>query len=155
MILTPSLPGVTVVPLTTHLDDRGWLTELLRSDDPHYAGFGQVYACALHPGAIKAWHRHQWQEDAQACLVGAVKLVCAERDIVEGEWYVQEVYLSPLTPRLVVIARGTWHGVQNVGEGTAMMLNIPTCVYDRERPDEERLEAHGGIPGYDWARRDR
>ena len=37
------IKDVKVVPLIAHVDDRGYLIEILRSTDDHFTQFGQVY----------------------------------------------------------------------------------------------------------------
>jgi len=37
------IKDVKVVPLTAHVDDRGYLIEILRCTDEHFTQFGQVY----------------------------------------------------------------------------------------------------------------
>jgi dTDP-4-dehydrorhamnose 3,5-epimerase-like enzyme len=37
------IDGVKVVPLVAHVDDRGYLVEILRATDPHFSKFGRVY----------------------------------------------------------------------------------------------------------------
>jgi hypothetical protein len=70
--------GVKVIPLTRHVDDRGYLMEILRSDDEHFIRFGQIYVttCDPQPGGpvIKAWHRHERQTDNFCCIAGKIKV---------------------------------------------------------------------------------
>ncbi len=37
-------------------DERGWLMEILRSDDELFRKFGQASVSATYPGVVKAWH---------------------------------------------------------------------------------------------------
>lgn len=58
------IQDVQVIPLRTHQDDRGFLTEIIRvagSDEPHAVAhkFGQVYLVGDPVrGAIRAYHKH-------------------------------------------------------------------------------------------------
>jgi len=55
--------GVQVKTLKMIADERGWLMEMLRSDEDLYQGFGQVYMTAAYPGVVKGWHYHKLQVD--------------------------------------------------------------------------------------------
>ena len=54
------IDGVKVVPLVAHLDDRGYLIEILRATDPHFSKFGQVYLVGnMARGTVRAFHEHK------------------------------------------------------------------------------------------------
>ncbi|SVB90667.1 uncharacterized protein METZ01_LOCUS243521, partial [marine metagenome] len=70
------IDGVETKSLRLIADERGWLMEILRSDDASlFTKFGQVYVSATYPGVVKAWHYHKKQVDSFACIAGMVKLV--------------------------------------------------------------------------------
>ena len=48
------IEGVVTKPLKQVADERGWLTEILRSDWPEFQRFGQVYVTAGYPQVVKA-----------------------------------------------------------------------------------------------------
>ena len=53
------IQDVKVVPLVFHVDDRGYLIEILRSTDEHFTRFGQVYLVGDSTrGTIRAFHKH-------------------------------------------------------------------------------------------------
>ena len=67
----PRIQGVKTKPLRLIPDERGWLLEILRVDDPEFfLKFGQTYVSATYPGVVKAWHYHQHQIDHFACVAG-------------------------------------------------------------------------------------
>ena len=68
------IDGVQLIPRTRHADDRGFVTEILRSDEDHFRKFGQAYVTACYPGVVKAWHRHVRQIDFFYAVVGTVKV---------------------------------------------------------------------------------
>jgi dTDP-4-dehydrorhamnose 3,5-epimerase len=57
------IQGVQVKQLKWITDERGKLMEMLRSDDPIFQKFGQVYVTTCYPGVVKAWHYHKKQDD--------------------------------------------------------------------------------------------
>ncbi|GAF82248.1 unnamed protein product, partial [marine sediment metagenome] len=48
------IDGVKVKVLKVNIDERGRLMEILRSDDPIFEKFGQVYMTTCKPGFVKA-----------------------------------------------------------------------------------------------------
>src|SRR3989304_1190762 len=55
---------------------RGYLMEILRSDWPEFAKFGQVYVTVAYPGVVKGWHYHKVQTDNFIVVKGTAKVVC-------------------------------------------------------------------------------
>ncbi len=49
------IEGAAVKNLRVICDERGWLMEILRSDDEIFSRFGQVYVTTAYPGVVKAW----------------------------------------------------------------------------------------------------
>ena len=47
------IDGVILKPLKTIPDERGFLMEILRKDDPFFKEFGQVYLTVVYPGVVK------------------------------------------------------------------------------------------------------
>ncbi|GBC83223.1 UDP-2-acetamido-2,6-beta-L-arabino-hexul-4-ose reductase [bacterium HR10] len=149
------IEGVRVKPLRMIPDERGRLMELLRADDEIFIKFGQVYMTTVYPGVVKAWHYHKKQYDNFVAVRGMIKLVlydAREDSPTRGE--INEFFIGDWNPQLVQIPPGVYHGFKCISETEAIVINIPTEVYDYAQPDEYRLDPHkGGIP-YDWARKD-
>jgi dTDP-4-dehydrorhamnose 3,5-epimerase len=136
-------------------DERGFLMEILRSDDPLFQRFGQAYVTAAYPGVVKAWHYHVKQTDHFCVLAGMAKVVlydAREGSPTKGE--INEFYLGEQKRGLVVIPNGVYHGYKNIGSDMVLLLNMPTEVYNYAEPDEHRLPAHGSEIPYDWNRQD-
>jgi dTDP-4-dehydrorhamnose 3,5-epimerase len=149
------IEGVKSRTLRIIPDDRGWLMEILRADDPEFfTKFGQVYVSATYPGVVKAWHYHQRQVDNFACVSGIVKLVLIDtRPGSPTEGAVNEFWLGTHSPMLVQVPNLVYHGWKNIGQDVALVVNVPTEPYRHGDPDEYRVEPHGTLP-YDWARKD-
>jgi dTDP-4-dehydrorhamnose 3,5-epimerase len=149
------IDGVKVKPLRLIPDERGWLMEILRGDDPEmFAKFGQVYVSATYPGVVKAWHYHKVQVDNFACVAGMVKLVLFDtREVSATRGAVNEFFLGSHNPSLVQVPNLVHHGWKCISVEPALVVNVPTEPYDYKEPDEYRLEPHGTLP-YDWGRKD-
>jgi dTDP-4-dehydrorhamnose 3,5-epimerase len=149
------IDGVDVKELKVIPDERGCLMEILRSDDDVFQKFGQAYVTTAYPGVVKAWHYHRIQDDFFAVVRGMMKLVLfddREDSPTRGE--VNEFFLGVHNPMLVKIPKRVYHGFKAVGEEEAVVINIPTEPYNRQKPDEYRLHPHDNDIPYDWARKD-
>ena len=150
-----AIDGVQVKQLRVIPDERGRLMEILRRDDPLFIQFGQIYMTTVLPGVVKAWHYHKLQTDSFACVKGMLKLALydsREDSPTRGE--VAEFFIGESNPCLVQIPPGVYHGFKGIGVEEAIVINCPTEPYNREQPDEYRLDAHTDEIPYDWARKD-
>jgi len=146
------IEGVRTKELKAHADERGALMEILRSDDEIYSAFGQVYVSYNYPGVVRAWHYHRQQDDLWTVVKGMVKAVLydgREGSPTRGE--VNEFYIGEQNRMLLRIPVGVMHGYKTVGDETALLLNFPTRLYNREEPDEYRLPYDSPEVPYDWA----
>ena len=148
--------GVKVKKLRMIPDERGRVMEMLRSDDDIFIRFGQVYITTAYPGIVKAWHYHKKQTDNFVVVKGMMKVVLydsRENSKTKGE--INEFFMGDFNPVLVQVPKGVCHGFKCTGETEAIMVNIPTEIYNRKKPDEFRLDAHTPEIPYDWSRKDR
>lgn len=151
----PPIDGVRTKKLRVIPDERGWLMEILRADEPElFSKFGQVYVSATYPGVVKAWHYHKVQVDSFACVAGMVKLVLVDtRPGSPTEGAVNEFFLGALNPTLVQVPPLVYHGWKCISDQVALVVNTTTETYQYDAPDEYRLDPHGSLP-YDWSRKD-
>ncbi len=149
------IEGVKVRTLRHIPDERGYLMEMLRSDWEEYDKFGQVYITAVYPGAVKGWHYHRIQTDHFICVHGMAKVVLydgREGSPTHGE--VNEFFMGDQNPMLLKIPPGVMHGFKGISQEMALIVNVPTELYNYEQPDEYRLPAHTDQIPYDWSRKD-
>jgi dTDP-4-dehydrorhamnose 3,5-epimerase len=149
------IAGVKTKTLRQIPDERGWLLEILRVDEPElFEKFGQVYVSATYPGVVKAWHYHKFQTDNFACVAGMVKLVLVDtREDSPTNGVVNEFFLGSLNPTLVQVPNLVYHGWKCISLEPSLVVNLTTEPYNREQPDEYRLDPHDTLP-YDWSRKD-
>ncbi|RJP26237.1 MAG: dTDP-4-dehydrorhamnose 3,5-epimerase [Candidatus Omnitrophota bacterium] len=133
------IDGVKVIPLRRHADDRGYLIEILRNDDPYYMKFGQMYISYLRKGIIKAWHKHEKQTDHFYVVCGTSKIgLYDDRDGSPTKGAYQTVILGDAgNDALLAIPPLVWHGQMSLSDVT-YMANLPTETYDPKNPDEIR-----------------
>jgi len=149
------IDGVKVKKLRVIPDERGRLMEILRRDDEFFQKFGQVYMTTTYPGVVKAWHKHEKQADNIACVGGMIKMALYDgRPGSPTFKEIDEFYLGVHNPSLVHVPPGILHGWMGVSQEEAVIINIPTEPYDREHPDEQRLDPHENDIPYLWTRKD-
>ena len=150
-----TIAGVKVKPLRVVADERGWLMEILRADEQEiFTRFGQVYVSATYPGVVKAWHYHRKQVDNFACVAGMVKLVLIDtRTGSPTEGTVNEFFIGVQNPALVQVPNLVYHGWKCISGEPSLVVNVPDEPYQRDEPDEYRLDPHGTL-AYDWSRKD-
>jgi dTDP-4-dehydrorhamnose 3,5-epimerase len=143
--------GVQVRKLRLVPDERGWLMEMLRSDWEEFERFGQTYVTACYPGVVKAWHYHKHQADHLICVGGMAKVALYDpREGSRTRGLVNEFFMGTLNPILLKIPDHVYHGFTPVGGETAMVVNVPTQLYDYEKPDEYRVAYDDPSIPYRW-----
>ena len=145
------IDGVELKKLKVIPDERGRLMEILRSDDPIFKKFGQVYMTTTYPGVIKGWHYHKMQEDNIAVVKGMIKVVLydnREESPTKGE--VNEFFVGEHSPMLVHVPAGVLHGWKCISEDEAIVINTVTETFNYDNPDEYRLPYDSNKVPYDW-----
>ena len=143
------IDGVKVVPLVAHVDDRGYLIEILRATDPHFSKFGQVYLVGnMARGTVRAFHKHKELWDFFFISHGSAKFALRD-DRPESKTY-QEMntfVIGARNPGLIVVPPGVYHGWMSLEDDT-QMISTASEVYNRQNPDEVRVPPDSF--GYAW-----
>lgn len=149
------IKDVVLKPLKVIPDERGFLMEILRKDDPFFQQFGQVYLTVVYPGVVKGWHFHKLQTDHFCVVKGMAKVVLYDRrDDSPTRGEVNEFFLGDHNRTLLVIPPGVLHGMKGTSPDPALLINVPTHMYDYKEPDEFRVHPHDNDIPYDWSRKD-
>ena len=144
------IDGVNVKKLKVIPDERGFLMEMLRSDDDIFQKFGQVYLSVAFPGVVKGWHYHKKQTDYFTVIKGMTKVVLYDnRDDSPTHGEINEFFMGELNPILIVIPPFVLHGIKGISDGPAYLINCPTETYNYDQPDEFRIPPHGDEIPYD------
>lgn len=130
------IEDVDIVPLRRIPDERGAVYRMLRSTDPHFREFGEIYFSSVYPGVVKAWKNHERVTVNYACVTGRVKIVLWDgRPDSSTRDTLMEIFLGPALHALVVIPPGVWNGFRGMSRPLAIVANCATGVHD---PDEFR-----------------
>lgn len=135
------LDGVVVRMATTLADERGELCEVY---NPAWGLSGEplvyAYQVVVRPQKIKGWAVHYEQDDRMFVSLGVLKIVLYDgRAGSPTAGHVNELVLGERNRGLVIVPRGVFHAVQNVGTTDAVFINLPTRPYDHAAPDKYRL----------------
>lgn len=125
------IEGVSVRPLKQILDERGKVMHMLRSVDPEFTAFGEVYFSVVFPGVIKGWHLHQRMTLHYAVPVGLIKLVLYDerpQSATRGE--LMEIFTGPDSYSLIRIPPGVWNGFKGLGVAPSLVANCSDIPHD-------------------------
>lgn len=118
----------------------GAVTRFVRSDDPDFQGFGEVYFSAIEPRAIKAWRRHSRASLFVTVVYGEVLFVL--RETAAAGSYI----LKAKRPERLTIPPGAWFGFAGLSQVTSIICSFSDMVHD---PTEVERVPSETFP-YDW-----
>ena len=143
------IDGVVIRPLRRIPDERGFIMHMLRSDDPEFEKFGEIYFSTAYPGAVKAWHLHKEMTLNYAVVVGMIKLVLYDdRDGSPTRGEVRELFIGRENYHLVKIPPGIWNGFKAIGTEMAILANCATVPHDAN--EIVRMPPSDPSIPYDW-----
>jgi len=143
------IDGVMQKPLKQIEDARGKVMHVMKSTDPHFEQFGEVYCSWIYPHAIKAWSKHSMMKMNYVVPVGSIKLVLFDdRKDSNTRDKVAEYILGSDAYSLLIIPPGLWYGFKAIGSESALIVNCATIPHD---PSEiMRLDVFDPIIPYSW-----
>lgn len=147
------IEGVKVKKLKKIEDERGFLMEIMRADDPIFKKFGQVYMSVCNPGYAKGWHYHKVQIDNFTIVKGNARIVLYDsRKDSRTYKKINEFDLNDDNRILITVPPGVYHGyvVPESESEPGCMINTPTEKYNYDNPDEFRTPFDDPKIGYDW-----
>lgn len=119
----------------------GAVTRFVRSDEPDYQGFGEVYFTSIESGAVKAWRRHSRANLFLTVVHGEVLVVL--RDPLSTGSFI----LNSEQPARLSIAAGTWFGFSGRSQEAGIICSFSDLPHD---PDEVERVSIDAFP-YDWS----
>ena len=149
------IDGVKVISLKKIPDERGSIYHMLRSSDPHFTKFGEIYFSKIYKNALKGWHVHK-KITLNYCVVsGMIKLVLYDiRDGSPSKGNLMELFIGDDNYSLVVIPPGIVNGHKGI-TNKALLANVPDFPHDQLGKDEMiRIDPHNNDIPYDWKRID-
>jgi dTDP-4-dehydrorhamnose 3,5-epimerase len=151
-----AIQGLVFHPIRPVPHEDGHVTEVARASwtdlpDPVV----QVHLTTTFPGRVRAWGLHQASTDRLFVVSGLVKIVVFDgRNDSPTFGRLNEFTVSEKNPALLTIPSNLYHGWKNIGTSEAIIINMPTRMYNYEAPDALDLpwdcEAAARIVPYRW-----
>lgn len=131
-------PDIVVKPLKRNADERGFFTEIFRSDWKELLSedsLQQANFSITYPNTIRAWHRHKkGQVDYFVVIRGVIKICAYDESSKE----LNELISSGENLQVVKIPGHYWHGFKVLGNDPAYLLYFINKLYNSNKPDELR-----------------
>ncbi len=126
------IKDVVVRDLVKYVDDRGWLSELYRTDEleAHYFPV-MSYLSMTKPGVARGPHEHVDQADLFAFIGPSdFKIYLWDNRPSSSTYRVRQVIFAGVNaPKSVIIPPGVVHAYRNTGETTGMVVNLPNRLF--------------------------
>lgn len=104
---------------------------MVRSDDPLFAGFGEIYFSITNPGVVKGWHRHEEQSNLFSCISGTLMLALYDgRETSPTFGDVQTIVFGDEAHKVVRIPAGVIYSWKNIGSTPALLANLASHPHD-------------------------
>ena len=88
------------------------------------------------PGRVRAWGLHQGSTDRLFVVDGLVKIVVFDARTGSPSFgRINEFTVSAKNPGLLIVPPNLYHGWKNIGTTEAIIINMPTSMYNHEAPD--------------------
>jgi UDP-2-acetamido-2,6-beta-L-arabino-hexul-4-ose reductase len=130
--------GVKIKKLDIKSDDRGWFTEILRSDEVENPKLGQFYVTTATVGQTKGKHYHERKIEWFCVIKGKALLTLIENKTGEK----QEIEMGEDNMVTVEIPAGVWHAIANTGQDEMFLVAHISESYNPEDPDTFKKEEY-------------
>jgi dTDP-4-dehydrorhamnose 3,5-epimerase len=150
--LAQRISGVIIDRRPLHEDERGELQEIynpawgLHPDPLVYA-----YFVSIRPRQVKGWVVHRFQDDRLFILHGVFRVALFDDRPESPTFRMLNVFVMSHRSRgTLIIPRGVFHALKNIGEDDASFLNLPTRPYNHNDPDKLRLPLKNDLIPFDF-----
>jgi dTDP-4-dehydrorhamnose 3,5-epimerase len=149
------IKGVEVTNRRIIPDDRGKIMHIMKSSDPQFNTFGEVYCSTVYPGIVKGWHMHKEMTLNYVVLKGNIKFVLYDgREDSPTFKEIQEVIIGENQYVMVTVPPFVWNGFKGIGLEEAIVINFTDIPHSAE--EIVRMDPHhNDLISYDWSIKDR
>ena len=123
---------VVVKPLSKFLDERGWLSEMFRSDElPEWFRPEMSYISMTVPGIARGPHEHVEQSD-YFCFIGPANFKVYLWDARQESptfGAKQVLFCGVDSPASLIVPPGVVHAYKNVSSENGIVFNAPDRLY--------------------------
>jgi len=144
---------VVIKPLSKFLDERGWLSEMFRSDDlPEWFRPEMAYISMTVPGVARGPHEHVEQSD-YFCFIGPAnfKVYLWDARLDSPTYGIKQfLFCGVDSPLSLIVPPGVVHAYKNVSSESGIVFNAPDRLYagnsKKQQVDEIRHEEEVDSP---------
>ena len=141
------IDGVLFTPLSIIEAQGGDVLHAMKSVDPGFSGFGEVYFSSIKPGSIKGWKLHSEMVLNIVVPVGVIRFVIFDnRKDSKTKGRFNDYVLSRKNYGRLTIPPGLWVGFQGRGAEESFLFNIANIPHN---PSESMLKELDEI-NFDW-----
>jgi dTDP-4-dehydrorhamnose 3,5-epimerase-like enzyme len=126
-----------VQELTSYVDPRGMLFEILRFKDAQIPGGGQLYTFSIEPHKRRGDHYHLEKREWFTCVHGQAVVLLNSSDGSK-----KAIDISPEKPKIVYAGPGTSHALINNNEEVAVIVSYGSEQHDPDHEDTYKRVAY-------------
>jgi len=123
--------NIHIKDLEVHVDNRGWVSEILRKEVVDKKEFGQILVTTAYPNIVKGNHYHKRKTEWYCVIKGKMKLVLRDNETEE----VNEFILGDKKLQTIEISPGVSHGFRNIGDEMLYVLIYINEPFNPKDPD--------------------
>lgn len=134
------IEGVVVRPLKIFTDERGWLSELFRSDELEAEFFPAMsYISVTNPGVQRGPHEHVDQADYFCFIAGGTFRMGLWDNRPDSPTYMNRMIfdVGEGNPASVLVPKGVVHTYKNISEVPGVVINCPNRLFMGENRASE------------------
>jgi dTDP-4-dehydrorhamnose 3,5-epimerase len=134
------IDGVIVSPRRVIPDERGDVLHMLKSTDPEFGQFGEMYFSKIAVARQKSWRRHREATSQLTVPVGSVRFIMFDdRSSSKTRGDRLEVTIGETHHNLITIPPMVWYAFENVGNEIALIGNCSSLPRDQFESDRREL----------------
>ena len=134
------IDGIKNSRVESFIDDRGFLSQILPEGDESFT-IKRIYSTGnFSKGTIRGFHKHKKEKKGFFVTSGSAKFVVVD-DRKDSSTYkeINTFILSTLNPSVLTVPVGVYSGWMSLQNDT-VILGISSEPFDKENPDDERLD---------------
>ena len=143
--------GVIIKDLKKYKDERGWLTEIWRSDEVSFDP-QMSYVSETKSGVVRGPHEHEKQSDCFVFIGPGTYEVHLwdnrEKSNTNGRY--EKIVAGIDQPKMIIVPPGVVHGYKCISEENGLSINLPNKLFKgkdkKEQIDEIRWEEDPNSP---------
>jgi len=146
------IEGVRTKEIKNVLKNNGVLTEVWRKSwNLDGEPVEQVFQVTLSPGEFSSWHLHEFTTDRLFVNIGTMKIVLYDtRKDSPTYGLINEFNIGALRPMIIIIPPLVCHGIKNIGNEMASVLNLVDQAYTYQDPDHWRIPENSDLIPYSF-----